>query len=148
MKYHTDDVRITGMEEVLPPEALIETLPLSDAASQLVFTERRELSDIIQLPTCPADRTHSYMLYGIVTKRDIKHKLVHFLENLNIETRDLLPLINQPVYQKMFGNLDAEYPVAHWLNNNGFYIGCHSFLSDDEVSFVIEAFREFRRTQI
>ena len=47
MKYHTDDVRITGMEEVLPPEALIETLPLSDAASQLVFTERRELSDII-----------------------------------------------------------------------------------------------------
>ena len=47
MKYHTDDVRITGMEEVLPPEALIEALPVSDTASQLVFTERREISDII-----------------------------------------------------------------------------------------------------
>ena len=47
MKYHTDDVRITGMEEVLPPEALIEALPVSDAASQLVFTERHEISDII-----------------------------------------------------------------------------------------------------
>ncbi len=47
MKYHTDDVRITGMEEVLPPEALLADLPVSDAASQLVFTERRELSDII-----------------------------------------------------------------------------------------------------
>ena len=38
MKYHTDDVRITGMEEVLPPEALLADLPISDAASQLVFT--------------------------------------------------------------------------------------------------------------
>ena len=47
MKYHTDDVRITGMEEVLPPEALLEALPVSDAASQLVFTERHEISDII-----------------------------------------------------------------------------------------------------
>jgi 3-deoxy-7-phosphoheptulonate synthase len=47
MKYHTDDVRITGMEEVLPPEALITALPVSDAASQFVFNERREISDII-----------------------------------------------------------------------------------------------------
>ncbi len=47
MKYHTDDVRITGMEEVLPPEALLADLPISDAASQLVYNERRELSDII-----------------------------------------------------------------------------------------------------
>ncbi len=47
MKYHTDDVRITGMEEVLPPEALIEALPVSDAASQAVFTHRHEISDII-----------------------------------------------------------------------------------------------------
>jgi 3-deoxy-7-phosphoheptulonate synthase len=47
MKYHTDDVRITGMEEVLPPEALLGALPISDAASQFVFNERREISDII-----------------------------------------------------------------------------------------------------
>jgi len=47
MKYHTDDVRITGMEEVLPPEALLADLPISDVASRFVYTERRELSDII-----------------------------------------------------------------------------------------------------
>jgi 3-deoxy-7-phosphoheptulonate synthase len=47
MKYHTDDVRITGMQEVLPPEALLAELPVGDAASQLVFTERREISDIL-----------------------------------------------------------------------------------------------------
>jgi 3-deoxy-7-phosphoheptulonate synthase len=47
MKYHTDDTRITGMEEVLAPEALIYEVPIGDAASRLVYTARRELSDII-----------------------------------------------------------------------------------------------------
>jgi 3-deoxy-7-phosphoheptulonate synthase len=47
MKYHTDDVRITGMEEVQPPAELLQALPISDAASQLVFNERHALSDII-----------------------------------------------------------------------------------------------------
>jgi len=47
MKYHTDDTRITGMEEVQAPEALIAELPVSDEASRRVFTSRREISDII-----------------------------------------------------------------------------------------------------
>ncbi len=47
MKYHTDDVRITGMEEVLAPEALLRDLPLSDAASARVYKSRRDISDII-----------------------------------------------------------------------------------------------------
>lgn len=47
MKYHTDDVRITGMEEVIAPNTLLSDLPISDAASQLVFNARREISDIV-----------------------------------------------------------------------------------------------------
>jgi len=47
MKYHTDDTRITGMEEVLAPEALIQELPIADDASRLVYTARREISDVI-----------------------------------------------------------------------------------------------------
>jgi len=47
LKYHTDDTRITGMEEVLAPETLIAELPISDEASRLVYTARREISAII-----------------------------------------------------------------------------------------------------
>ena len=47
MKYLTDDVRITGMEEVIPPDSLIEELPLSDDASQLIFDNRKQISDIL-----------------------------------------------------------------------------------------------------
>ncbi len=47
MQYLTDDVRISGMEEAAAPERLIEEMPISRAASQLVFNLRRRLSDII-----------------------------------------------------------------------------------------------------
>jgi 3-deoxy-7-phosphoheptulonate synthase len=47
MKYHTDDTRITGMEEVQAPQALTAELPVSDEASRLVYTARREIADIL-----------------------------------------------------------------------------------------------------
>ena len=47
MQYLTDDVRISGMEEAAAPEAMIEELPISQRASQLVFSLRRRLADII-----------------------------------------------------------------------------------------------------
>jgi dTDP-4-amino-4,6-dideoxygalactose transaminase len=110
----------------------------------------RELAayaDELQLPICPADRTHSYMLYGLVLRHESKKRLVNFLEAMNIETRDLLPLINQPIYRQLFGNLEDQYPVASKLNRSGFYIGCHYYMSDEEVEYVAAAFREFFATQ-
>ncbi len=47
MKYNTDDTRITGMQEVVAPAAMIAELPVSDRASQQVFTSRSEIADII-----------------------------------------------------------------------------------------------------
>jgi len=47
VKYLTDDVRITGMEEVVAPEALLQELPIDDAASELIFANRKTISDII-----------------------------------------------------------------------------------------------------
>ncbi|MEZ5558261.1 MAG: 3-deoxy-7-phosphoheptulonate synthase [Pseudomonadales bacterium] len=47
MKYLTDDIRITGMEEVIAPEALIQDLPITDTASRTVFDTRNAISDIL-----------------------------------------------------------------------------------------------------
>lgn len=47
MRYNTDDIRITGMEEVIAPEALLEELPITAAASRTVFTTRNEIGDIL-----------------------------------------------------------------------------------------------------
>lgn len=47
MKFLTDDTRITGMEEVIAPDQLIQDLPLPDAASRLIFDARQDASAII-----------------------------------------------------------------------------------------------------
>jgi len=111
--------------------------------AQLLTAGLSKYSEHIQLPSCPSDRTHSYMLYGIVVKKNDRKNIVHFLEGLNIETRDMLPLINQPILKRLYGNLEDKYPVAKWINQSGFYIGCHSYMKDEEVDFVLEAFHHY-----
>ncbi|MDX2003537.1 MAG: DegT/DnrJ/EryC1/StrS family aminotransferase [Chitinophagales bacterium] len=106
-----------------------------------------DLQDFIQLPSCPPDRTHTFMLYGLVTKQETKWELCKFLENLNVETREMLPLINQPIYKRLYGNLEENFPVAKWINSNGFYVGCHSYMKEAEVDFMIDAFHEYFRNK-
>jgi dTDP-4-amino-4,6-dideoxygalactose transaminase len=72
-----------------------------------------------------------------------RHDLIAYLEEHGIETRYLLPLINQPVYRRIFGNLDAQYPVASWLNERAFYIGCQAGMSDEDVEYVISCLRTY-----
>lgn len=111
--------------------------------AQMLTDGLKQYEEYLQLPFCPDDRTHSYMLYGLIVRNDSKRELVYFLEDRNIETRDLLPLINQPIYKRLYGNLEERYPVAKWINHSGFYLGCHSYMKDEEVDFVLEAFNEF-----
>jgi 3-deoxy-7-phosphoheptulonate synthase len=47
MKYLTDDVRIIGMEEVTAPETLLSELPITDSVSRLVFSNRKQISEIL-----------------------------------------------------------------------------------------------------
>lgn len=47
MQYHTDDVRITGMQEVIAPEDLMREIPMTPEASALVFAARQQVADIL-----------------------------------------------------------------------------------------------------
>ncbi|PIR18814.1 MAG: hypothetical protein COV48_05440, partial [Elusimicrobia bacterium CG11_big_fil_rev_8_21_14_0_20_64_6] len=64
-----------------------------------------------------------------------------------VETRDMLPLLSQPVYKKLFGDLEAKYPVAQKLNRSAFYIGCHQYLTPGDTDYVVEQFRAFFKTR-
>jgi perosamine synthetase len=99
--------------------------------------------DILQLPQIPPDRDHVFMLFPLVLREGNKRQLINHLEANGIETRDLLPLLNQPIYQKMFGNLEPAYPVAEWLNRCGFYIGCHQYLTEESVDHVADSIKAF-----
>ena len=105
----------------------------------------REFEHRLQLPTCPPDRDHTYMLYGLVLRGADKKPLLNFLEDRGVETRDMLPLLSQPIYKCLFGDLEPQYPVARELNRCGFYIGCHQYMSSDDADYVIQQFRDYFR---
>ena len=103
------------------------------------------LRAFLQLPDPRPRSEHVYMFYPLVLidssyKRD---ELVLFLEERGVETRYLLPLINQPIYRNLFGDLDAEFPVSARLNQTAFYIGSHPGMSDADVDYIIEKFQQF-----
>lgn len=104
-----------------------------------------DLEQQLQLPHPRAGGEHGYMFFPIVVRdpQISRDELVMFLEEHGIETRPLLPLINQPLYRRLYGSLDADNPVAARLNESAFYIGCHQFLSDGEIAHVVDVFHQF-----
>jgi perosamine synthetase len=104
-----------------------------------------DFTDHLQLPSIRPESEHAFMMYPIIVKSDkfTKRDIVNFLEKNNIETRDMNPLINQPIYIKLFGDIEDQFPVAKNINKNGFYIGCHQEITEEERSYVIAKFNEF-----
>lgn len=102
-----------------------------------------DLVDFLDFQKTPKDRENVYMLFGIVYKQNNKDEFLNYLEENGIETRELLPLINQPVYRDLFGDMSSECPVSNYLLRHGFYIGCHQYLSDQDVEYVIDVFHKF-----
>lgn len=106
----------------------------------------KPLEEHIQLPSWPDYAEHAFMMFPIVLQKGSKFKrddLVLFLEEHNVETRYMLPLLNQPYYIELFGDLEAEYPEAAHVNNNGFYVGCHQGLNTEDLDYMVEVFKEF-----
>lgn len=103
------------------------------------------LSNYLILPKPRREAEHVYMFYPIIIKdkRIKRDDLVFFLEKNHIETRYLLPLLSQPVYKNLFGNIEDDYPIAKSISTNGFYIGCHTGLSKNDLDFIILNFQEF-----
>ena len=106
----------------------------------------RPFEKYLQLPSWPKHAEHAFMLFPIVIKEHAgfsRDELIHHLEDYNVETRYLMPLINQPIYKRMFGDLEKHYPVARHLNRNGFYIGCHPEMAKADLNYVAAVFEDF-----
>lgn len=138
--------RVTELEAAMglaQLEAKDEIIRKRKANASFLIRELKNLEEFIQLPYVPPQCDHVFMLFPIVLRNENKRNLVNYLEWNAIETRDLLPIINQPVYRKLFGNLEKRYPVAKWLNESGFYIGCHQHLGEKQLEYVVERLHRY-----
>ena len=119
----------------------------SRRANAKYLTEKlSDTQEFLQLPWYPEYVEHSFMMYPIVIKDDApfeRRQLTEYLEKNNIETRPMMPLLNQPVYIELFGDIEKNYPVAQWINRSGFYVGCHHCLTQEELDKIVECIHEF-----
>jgi len=83
------------------------------------------------------------MMFPIVMRQGSKRDLVNFLEDNGVETRDMLPLTNQPVYRKVTGWKEDDYANAKHINDSGFYVGCHQDLRPAELDYIAECVGRF-----
>jgi len=97
----------------------------------------------IQVPTIRPGSEHAFMMLPLVMKNEPKDEIVLYLENKGIETRDMVPLTNQPYYKETLGIKEEDYPVAHWINRSGFYIASHQGLTSRDRQYITDAFSAF-----
>ena len=89
---------------------------------------------------------HSWMMYPIVVRgsKIVKPDLTKYLNDHLIETRDMMPVVNQPIYSEFNLSRD-EYSTSWYINDYGFYIGCHQDITPDDIEYVKQTFLEFMR---
>lgn len=111
------------------------------------LTERlTPFEDRLQLPKVQPYTQHAYMMFPLVCREPgVRDKLTRHLEQHGIETRRMLPLTCQPVYREWCN--EDDYPVAKWINENGFYTGIHQSLTTDDLDYVSEKIGDFFGSQ-
>lgn len=139
--------RITELESALGlaqlEDELAKQIDRRRKNAQILTKLLTPLSKHLQLPQIRPGNEHSFMMYPIVLHHRKKAKLVEYLEDHGVETRDLLPLINQPVYRSLFHLSPKQYPVSQWLIDSGFYIGCHHGLKRSDLTYITDLFLAF-----
>ncbi|MEW6295742.1 MAG: DegT/DnrJ/EryC1/StrS family aminotransferase [Candidatus Diapherotrites archaeon] len=105
----------------------------------------QRLDGIIQLPEY-SDKV-SYLAYPLVikeTKKISRKELRKKLEEKGIETRPLFGCI--PIQQEAYANLkhlyEGKLKNAEYVGTNGFYVGCHQYLSIEDLDYITKAFKE------
>ena len=141
--------RLTELEAAIGIEglrALPRTVSRRQKNAAYLSKNLAQFSKYLQLPIIPKGYEHAFMMFPIVIKKNstfTRDQLITFLESQGVETRYMMPLLNQPAYIKLFGNLEKKYPVAEHINHNGFYIGCHQFLEKHDLEYLVQSFEKF-----
>lgn len=113
--------------------------------SKYIIKRLKRWEKFLRLPTIRPGAEHAFMLFPIVVinEKISRDKLIEYLEINGVETRYLMPLLTQPIYKELFGNLINKYPQARKLDKSGFIIGCHQDINSKELEYLGDLFDTF-----
>jgi len=102
------------------------------------------LSSKLSLPEYSTDI--SYLAYPMIIKdKSIdRQKLMRDLESAGIETRPLFGCIpnQQPAFSYLKEQYSGKLPNADYVGLHAFYIGCHQYLSESDLDFIVKTLVE------
>lgn len=93
------------------------------------------------------DENVSYLAYPMIIREgsNIKRKwLREKLEKEGIENRPLFGCIptQQPAYAYLREIYKDRLPVANYIGKNAFYIGCHQYLEEKDLDYIVRIFEK------
>ncbi|MEM0360073.1 MAG: DegT/DnrJ/EryC1/StrS family aminotransferase [Candidatus Diapherotrites archaeon] len=105
----------------------------------------QKFSDVLQLPVF--SKENDYLGYPLIIKKPEKinrKKFRNALEAKGIETRPLFGCIpfHQPQYVYLRQKYEGGLSNALFAGENGFYVGCHQYLTQAELDCIIKAVSE------
>lgn len=105
----------------------------------------QNISHILQLPKY--DTNVSYLAYPLIVKEPgviLRNRLCQELEQHGIETRPLFACVptQYPAYEYMKSRWQGLLPNAEWLGANGLHIGCHQYLTKEDLDYIIKTITE------
>jgi len=97
----------------------------------------------LKLP--PYSKDTSYMAYPIVINSDklTRKEVTDHLEKNGIDTRPAFGCVptQQPAYDHLKKAYRGKLPIAEHVGRNGFFIGCHQGLTEDDLSYVVSTLK-------
>ena len=96
---------------------------------------------VLKTQVLPPGTEHARMMFPIVVRDEqLRDPLLDFLYERGIETRDMLPILNQPIYKWL---APRDFPVSDMLVRCGFYVGCHQYLENEDIQHILASLEEF-----
>lgn len=100
-----------------------------------------KLSDTLRLPIDMKGVSHFAYPLVIEDTSLSRNKICELLANYGVETRPLFGCIptQQPAYRCFYEQYKNILPNAENIGNNGFYVGCHQYLTIEDLDYIINS---------
>lgn len=133
--------RITEMEAAMGIAALEHLDVDLEKRKVLAATYSGGLCQVDELAFQAVVTNHSWMFFPIRLKSGNRNKLLVYLRKHGIESREAMPLINQPVFRDLYKK--GSCPNAEIWTKNGILLPLHPLMTQRDVEYVCEKVRKF-----
>lgn len=114
------------------------------ARQKNVWLLNKGLKDIKQLRLPIFSDKVSYIAYPLLLLSGSRNAFCKRLEENGIETRPLFGCVptQQPAYDYLKNSYKYKLPNAEFVGEQGFYIGCHQYLTTKDINRIIKTFKD------